>query len=78
MSQISFKNCFSFKYFKEGIEKLMMLDNLDEETKEEYIHDWYILFKEQKFNNVSDFVECQFPINEVNENTHEFWKKSLK
>jgi hypothetical protein len=69
---------FSFRYFKDGMEKLMMLDNLDEETKDEYMNEWYILFKEQKHKTVSDFVEWQFQIDEVNENTHDFWKRSLK
>ena len=72
----SVSTCFSFRYFKDGIEKLMMLDNLDEETKDEYINDWYILFKEQKHKTVKDFVEWQFPIAEVNESTHDFWKRS--
>jgi hypothetical protein len=69
---------FSFRYFKDGMEELMMLDNLDEETKDEYMNDWYILFKEQKHDTVADFVEWQFPIDEVNEDTHNFWKRSLK
>ena len=69
---------FSFRYFKDGMEKLMMLDNLDEETKDDYMNDWYILFKEQKHKTVSEFVEWQFPIGEVNESTHDFWKRSLK
>jgi hypothetical protein len=69
---------FSFRYFKDGMEKLMLLDNLDEETKDEYMNDWYILFKEQKHKTVADFVEWQFPISEVNESTHNFWKRSLK
>lgn len=69
---------FSFRYFKDEMEKLMMLDNLDEETKDEYMNEWYILFKEQKQKTVADFVEWQFPINEVNEDSHDFWKRSLK
>lgn len=63
---------FSFRYFKDGMEKLMMLDNLDEETKDEYMNEWYIMFKEQKHKTVVDFVEWQFPISEVNESTHDF------
>ena len=78
LSQIAVSTRFSFRYFKDGMEKLMMLDNLDEETKDEYMNDWYILFKEQKHNKVADFVEWQFPIDEVNEDTHDFWKRSLK
>ena len=69
---------FSFRYFKDGMEKLMMLDNLDEETKDEQMNEWYILFKEQKHKTVADFVEWQFPIDEVNESSHDFWKRSLK
>ena len=69
---------FSFRYFKDGMEKLMMLDNLDEETKDEYMNEWYIMFKEQKHKTVADFVEWNFPISEVNESTHDFWKRSLK
>jgi len=68
-------NLFSFRYFKEKIEELMMLNNLDDETKDEYINEWYVLFKEQKHATVKDFVDWQFDLSEVNENTHDFWKK---
>lgn len=56
----------------------MFLNNLDQETKEEYLNECYILFKEQGHETVEDFVEWQFPENEVNENTHAFWKRPLK
>lgn len=73
--KVNDNNIFSFRYFNGEIEKLMMLDNLSEETKSEYINEWYIFFKEQKFKTVKEFVEFQFPITEVSENTHDFWKR---
>lgn len=55
----------------------MFLDNLDEETKLEHFHDWYIIFKEQKpyHQTVKEFVDENFNLIEVNENTHDYWKK---
>jgi hypothetical protein len=67
---------YTFPSFVNEMVKLMVLDNLDEETKIDYMYDWYSLFKEQKHKTVKDFVEWQFPITEVNESTHDFWKRS--
>lgn len=67
---------YTFTSFVNEMVKLMMLDNLDEETKIDYMYEWYSLFKEQKHKTVKDFVEWQFPITEVNESTHDFWKRS--
>jgi hypothetical protein len=52
----------------------MYLENLHDDLIEEYLNDWYILFKLQKHKDVIEFIEWQFPLSEVNENTHEFWK----
>jgi hypothetical protein len=67
---------YDFTHFVNEMVKLMMLDNLDEETKIDYMYDWYSLFKDQKHKTVKDFVEWQFPATEVNESTHDFWKRS--
>lgn len=69
------RNAFSFRYFKEGIENLMYLDRLTDEEKEDYTHEWYIIFKEQGHETVKEFVEWNFPKNEVNEDSHNYWKK---
>lgn len=71
-------SCLSFSHFKNEIKDLMMLDNLDEETKEEYINEWYIFYREQDHYSVSDFVKRQFPSSEVNKNTHDFWVRTPK
>lgn len=66
---------FSFREFLIEMEKLMMLDNLDIETKHEYLNDWYSIFKEQKQDTVLSFVNQNFPLSEVNQNTHHFFKR---
>ena len=67
-------NNYTFNSFKDEIKKSMYLENLHDDLIEEYLNDWYILFKLQKHKDVIEFIEWQFPLSEVNENTHEFWK----
>lgn len=66
----------NFDLFKEQMYKFMFLDKVEsEERLDELMHDWYILFKEMKYDDVGEWVEFQFPWSEVNESTHDFWRK---
>lgn len=71
------KKKIDYKLFKKTINRLMDFDwKLDGEDIDDLIQDWYIMFKEQRFETVKEFVNWNFNPKEVNKNTHPYWIRS--
>ena len=50
-------------------------ENMSDEESEELIQEWYVMFRQQGFETVKEFVDWNFNPKEVNQNTHPYWQK---
>lgn len=50
-------------------------ENMSDEESEELIQEWYVMFKQQGFETVKEFVDWNFNPKEVNKDTHPYWQK---
>lgn len=60
-----------FPVFRDIVELIVNTDRLDIETENEYMNDWYELYKTMKEPDVVEWAKFHF--SEVNKDTHEFW-----
>lgn len=73
MSKKSKINYYSFNAL---IYLAMQFDeNMSDEESEELIQEWYVMFRQQGFETVKEFVDWNFNPKEVNQNTHPYWQK---
>lgn len=61
----------TFPVFRELMELIVNMDNLDLEEEEESINEWFELYKTMKIPDVVEWAKFHF--SEVNKNTHDFW-----
>lgn len=61
----------TFSVFRELMELIVNVDKLDKETEDEYMNDWYELYKTMKEPDVVEWAKFHFA--EVNKNSHDFW-----
>jgi len=61
----------TFLVFKDIIEIVVNMDQLSKEDKEEYLNDWFELYKDVSYSDVIEWAKFHFA--EVNGDTHDFW-----
>ena len=73
MSKKSKINYYSFNAL---IYLAMQFDeNMSDEESEELIQELYVMFRQQGFETVKEFIDWNFNPKEVNQNTHPYWQK---
>ena len=74
---MSNKSKINYYSFNALIYLAMQFDeNMSDEESEELIQEWYVMFRQQGFETVKEFVDWNFNPKEVNQNTHPYWQKS--
>lgn len=70
----------TFKEFKGIMSIILNMDNLDRSLIDEYMNDWYSLYKSVRIGggkwSVVQWAKGQFNDAEVNKDTHDFWLDS--
>lgn len=69
--QLTSRNFATFPVFREILELIVNLDNLDLEEEDESMNEWYELYRTMKEPDVVEWAKFHFQ--EVNKNTHDFW-----